>query len=364
MITELNAPLPGTQPETFWNLVCGSNALPKDNLEGWLDSQRISWYMDRIYYKAWGKVAGRIKGPVKPNPYESRDCYRLLSTPSQTFVQRSNYQNTRLIPNTYLLSRLVSIYFSIKTKEFEIKELNRYPEILLLKPGHYTSVLPKDLRVSSNPAPKYLVKVMNDANERELAECGKSVLISDSARIATEYDFMSRGYGWKGKKFRVGKDLLGPNWVTWKFYNCRGKIPGYFKSIWESGIWDRLEIEIGARRIRGRKVVGTTEEGNREDNVSQTISSGLVTLFILCGWVLVAAVGCVVTECRHVISVWVCRCVWFITNRWIKAKIKFCKKGRKQKPFSRCGLLNDYLIPHSIVVGGSKRNDFQTHSHK
>lgn len=58
----------------------------------------------------------------------------------------------------------------------------------------------------------------------------------------------------------------------------------------DPGIWGRLEIEIIARQNRGRKRLLHSHE--LESNVSQTITSGLVTLFILCAWVVAGAGMC------------------------------------------------------------------------
>jgi hypothetical protein len=73
----------------------------------------------------------------------------------------------------------------------------------------------------------------------------------------------------------------------------------------DTGIWDRLKVEKGARRIRLRRERGKKNQKKqgqwrKPDGVS-SLEGGLVTLFILCGSLVLLGLSCFVLECRHLV---------------------------------------------------------------
>lgn len=109
--------------------------------------------------------------------------------------------------------------------------------------------------------------------------------------------------------------MLGHDWVSWCFRRVRGsKIPRYFAAMLPSGIWKRLEIEITAGVNRGREPVVHPPKAGRyvENTVSQTVKSGLVTLFILCACVILISALSYTVECYQFIKVVILRWITVI----------------------------------------------------
>lgn len=93
MITELNAPFPGTQPETFWDLVCGNRAISFRNITKWAEQENILFYWENMMF---GESNYRSKegapdfsvvniSAEMQNPCARKHCFRLLSPSGDTF---------------------------------------------------------------------------------------------------------------------------------------------------------------------------------------------------------------------------------------------------------------------------------------
>lgn len=113
--TELNAPLPGVQPETWWDLICGDRTLHAADLPKWLTSQHIYWYWNEIMEGVRLVVKDETYQPLLKNPYQVEDCFRLLSPPGQG---RPFYFNESgiLVPTTYFFSTCIP--FTSLSNEF------------------------------------------------------------------------------------------------------------------------------------------------------------------------------------------------------------------------------------------------------
>lgn len=179
---------------------------------------------------------------------------------------------------------------------------------------------------------------MNRSNERELVACGKSVFISDSDHISREFNFILKHYSRKQIKFKKG-NLLQPEWVGWDFRKTgTSKIPHQFQHMIDTGIWNRLEVEIEIKRYnRERKPVDPDKEFKSfETDISQTMDSGLMTLYILCAGVVTAASISISVECRHFILLFLQFLRHFVVRKAKKAWFYIVTEGIQEKFSLKC----------------------------
>ncbi|OXA42354.1 hypothetical protein Fcan01_22950 [Folsomia candida] len=263
MITNLNAPLPGIKIEEWNDIVCdrvaGGVNMSHKEITAWANKTGISKYWGNAFnirYPVYGQNYGSKK---LTNPFESENCFRLLSPiSSNPYYRRPNLPANRFF------------YF-----EFE-----KYQNLDNYIMNHY------------------LNEELNEMITKEILKCGKTVWIGDSDEVAQEYFYLREQYPWI--RWQRSKDVLKPEMSGMTFSNNgESKIPQYFQGIIESGIWARLEQEKSSKYLRGRlKSVDV-------DKVSPIALNGsILTLFVLCGFLIVWALVCIGCEFRSTI--------WFI----------------------------------------------------
>jgi hypothetical protein len=150
---------------------------------------------------------------------------------------------------------------------------------------------------------------MDDANEQEITNCEqKSAYIWKPDEILLEMDYLSKYY--PGKKWTSGKggddDMIYKGMEGFTFYEISSTdVSTQYRWMMDTGIWDRLQVEKRARRIRLRRERGKKNQKKqgqwkKPDGVS-SLERGLVTVFILCGSLVLLGLSCFVLECRHLI---------------------------------------------------------------
>lgn len=332
MITELNAPLPGIQPSKWLDFACGNRTIPTGDIIKWAEVENILEY--------WGQIEKYEKGaiPELTNLYESEDCFRLISPPIRDDRLYFNESGT-LVPPTYMFSFLFDACTAFILaqdswmEKFHDSISSSFPEILLLRPVHSHRNASRFPRWARNATNATIMAGMRVANERELVKCEKSVYIAESDDITTELSLFSEKYAWKKKRFVSGKDLLGPEWRTWSFERAgRNKIPQYFKFMLTSGIFNRLEVEITARMVIGRQPVLRSPKDHWLRGIDpQAVNSGLITLFILCGGVVLAASLSFLVEFRWQIIVLVQEMVKVCQNLINRTKRRLRRRVRRNR---------------------------------
>jgi hypothetical protein len=176
---------------------------------------------------------------------------------------------------------------------------------------------------------------VDGANEAEITNCdAKSAYIAGSEEILIEMKFLRENY--YQKEFYTGRDedMIHQRLFGIRFQNMRHtKMPNLYRWLIDSGIYDRLEEEKLARKIKKRQLRRKIERKKREnvphDGIS-SLSGGLVTLFILCGGVICFAMVSFVLECRRLI--WdiakeCCLNVGLVFEIW--RQLKETKRGQK-----------------------------------
>jgi hypothetical protein len=293
MITGLNSPLPGSKIESFKDLLCDKSlfdAKPDFNFTLWIQTSKISQYWAWIYRVNFGKDTNISV----INPYESRNCFRIWSPELQVFRSK--------VPSNSLFVDFWDRYMKLEPRILYFDSWSYSEKILtsFLHPGHarepemITKIRNKEKRLPTSSE-------LNTANQLKIRNCPqKSAYIGQSKEIAMQLDFLSRNYN--RKKFYLGKDLIDEKFEGLAFWKVRNtKIPGYYRLLIDTGIYERLMVE-NRFRWRGNRFRKPVEmkENLRLEGVS-SLEGGLVTLFILCG----AGVGVTVIafcfECRRMI---------------------------------------------------------------
>lgn len=106
----------------------------------------------------------------------------------------------------------------------------------------------------------------------------------------------------------------------------------------DTGIWNRLEVEIEIKRYnRERKPVDPDKEFKSfETDISQTMDSGLMTLYILCAGVVTAASISISVECRHFILLFLQFLRHFVVRKAKKAWFYIVTEGIQEKFSLKC----------------------------
>jgi hypothetical protein len=189
----------------------------------------------------------------------------------------------------------------------------------LLHPGHGREAeSTRNIRLEERRLPTRTELAVG--NDQEITNCNKkSAYITNSDEIELEFEFLSRIYA--GKQFYMGKDVIRQELEGFWTNSVRNtKIPKYYRWVIVSGVYSRLEVEKSARKTRLRKEESkkeTTKEKFRLDGVS-SLDGGLITLFILCGGVMLLACTAFCLECNSII--------WrFFKRNWLKLGIAFRK---------------------------------------
>lgn len=221
------------------------------------------------------------------NPFASVRCFHLLSLPTGYVSGYANFP-------AFLEHMFTSIAYRVTH----------------LGPSQWTA---RDLRITNFLDPRHTyhpigfqynnktqtLLQLQSSVERELLKCGKSVYISDSDVIRAELNFLGKYF--PSKRFYTGKQNFESPLVTftWRMtVDCVSKVPKHFKSVVESGLYRRLEMEELHQRYLHRKPVNVEEVDG-----AIRLRGAILTLFIQCGGVILLAVFVLVLENRLLIVV-------------------------------------------------------------
>jgi hypothetical protein len=304
MITGLNSPLPGSKIESFQDLLCDRlifDAEQDFNMTQWAESSKINWYWKQIQ-DYWDN-----NGPII-NPYETKDCFRIWS-PSSSSARIYRVDEKISVNDLFWQMRSfysVDLQIIMQSTQGIIKpKLLPYSDKIMLsllhlgharEPQSITKIMSQEKRF---PTLDELVV----ADELEITNCEqKSAYITNTDIIELEMDFLSRSYA--GKQFYTEKNDM----ILWEMegFNfekvMNSKIPGHYRWMIDSGIYDRLEVEKVGRKNRGREaLVKIKKEKERLEGVS-SLEGGLITLFMLCGGLIsLALMSFIFLECRVII---------------------------------------------------------------
>ncbi|OXA39992.1 hypothetical protein Fcan01_25357 [Folsomia candida] len=282
MISNLNSPLPRTNiPETFQDLICK-------------DKKILNLYKQQADLTDWIMNTANLSRIQSLDLSDSPMCYKILSAPN-------------LDPPFQFLQLIMVTFMKIKLLHFEIfassSQLRLPPEpltesisiddivILLLSqgyntfsPANFNSSFPGNKRHNNMPQ-------TNAAIINEVAKCEKSVLVVEAFDMGFRFHDMTKQYFWR--KFYKGKDILNFALVGWTFEGeGNSKVPQYFQYLFESGIQERLDLEISMRKY-SRNSEYTIPK--REDDPVR-LDGAILTLFILCGVLISSSVLIVVFE--------------------------------------------------------------------
>jgi hypothetical protein len=177
----------------------------------------------------------------------------------------------------------------------------------LLYPGHGREPKSiKDIRQQEKKMPSRNEVAL--ANEAEITNCDKkSAYITNSDEITLEKDFISKYYS---RKMYTG-DIILQKIEGWLVYNVKNtKVISYYRWLIDSGIYERLAVVKFGRQANLRNKANSLDIKTEKisiDGVS-SLSGGLVTLFILCGGLILLALTTFLFECRHIICKTLVKC--------------------------------------------------------
>ncbi|OXA47823.1 hypothetical protein Fcan01_17120 [Folsomia candida] len=219
MITDLNSPLPGAIFERFEDLQCSDH-----------DEQKLPTPINRVSmdeYKANHTQLRKTNFEILVflSPIEIGDFGVHLSFLALLLTEYRRFRDeVKTYFNTYALSRESRILlqlFNPKHGIFPIG-LNSHKEVNLIKYQHLV--------------------------EADVVDCrSKTAFVARSPLLEEEYRYLSKTYFWLD--FRKGKHVLYAMPQGYAFQNeGKSKVPVYFRSVFESGIYNRLLIEDAANR--------------------------------------------------------------------------------------------------------------------
>ncbi|OXA37082.1 hypothetical protein Fcan01_28143 [Folsomia candida] len=276
MITELNAPLKQSRPESFQDLICQDrhilNSRDYKDIAKWAKDANLDLY--------WGK--SNIWLPNASNVFASDNCFRMLSTPTETAYGATYVWYTHLVVKYFIdIKKLLKDFELNKETSAKITKARLF-YILLLNPAH--NYLPNSFNFTKR---KHTTTELQDLVERDIIICKKKTfLIGTPELIEGEMDFLTKSY--PSKKFYSGSDLLEVERSGWTFLGggrspvSRSISPVHqrFKARVHSGIYSRLRREMARNMWKQRRPVAN----DTSDIISSMGMDGrLVTLFIICG---------------------------------------------------------------------------------
>lgn len=162
--------------------------------------------------------------------------------------------------------------------------------------------------------------------ELQVVACGQTAFVAESTELGSEFDFLSKNYGWKS--FYKGRDILDPlpfGGLFQKPYSS--KVPFYYEALFEAGIVRRLREEEATQRLRGRRPA--VDQWTRDFSDKMTMGGCIDTLFILCSALVgLSGLGWVI-ECRRRLRRAVCSTLELGRKAFRKVKtFKHCNKLR------------------------------------
>ncbi|OXA39029.1 hypothetical protein Fcan01_26064 [Folsomia candida] len=295
MITELNAPLRQSRPETFQDLVCQGgyilNSKNSHDVARWVRGAKLD-----TYFGYWGKLNWLL--PNVSNAFASDTCFRMLSTPTQAAFGTTYLFYIHLVfKYGFEIKNLLKQVQINKERALEISKAKLF-YLLLLNPVH--NFLPSGINFTKGT---YTSTELQDLVDRDITICHKkTALVGMTELIEGEMDFLTKSY--PSKKFYSGNDLLEQKRSGWTFLGggrspvSRSISPVHqrFKALVHSGIYSRLKREMARNMWKGR----TPVKNDTSYIVSPMgINGRLVTVFIICGALLSVGLIVFMAEVRN-----------------------------------------------------------------
>ncbi|OXA48523.1 hypothetical protein Fcan01_16423 [Folsomia candida] len=312
MITDLNAPLSSIKPENFGDLIGEQRGGPISlkQLRKRVDFPLLKWYnlavLSHTYQYSLDGKYNNFR-----NPYESKDCFKLLSPAEEHSHYRVQYFQffEFLISeyNKFPLGSDLSNDKQVVSRASDLWHLN----LLHPRHGHF----PSGLDYSSK---EYSLDEINHKIETEVVDCSeKNVFVTRGKYFRVQYKFLREKYS--SKEFYKGKDVLNSKPIALEFLNeGSSKVPRYFEGLIETGIYARIEEEIEARQVL--EMVPVEKPLGQRETEAFGLNGSIVTLFILCGFVILGALTSFLYEC-HARIIQFFRSICYMMNKFI-AKIK------------------------------------------
>ncbi|OXA37470.1 Transposable element Tc3 transposase [Folsomia candida] len=252
MITELNAPLPGYSPEMFEDLICGTPA--RRVMSSYLNRKKVRgelalWFNQQFggFLKTWGSRQFLTK------PFEtyknSTSCFSLLSHPiSEKYRGIGTYEFSQ-----FQLEYAFSPYDETVNDVSQIR-LSKHSLVmyLLLNPSHPRG--PKCEGEAARTTSTYSKQGLLNSIETEILKCERTVFVAKSTELRSEKAFYKKHYDWI--HFHEGRDTLDAKPFGFQFdLEGNSRVPEYFKSLFETGVYIRLEKEGLERKYSSRSPV-------------------------------------------------------------------------------------------------------------
>ncbi|OXA48701.1 hypothetical protein Fcan01_16343 [Folsomia candida] len=286
------------EPKTFKDLICWEDGQFRsdanlEELEKHVDPSLLRWYYLAVtthtnQYSFEGNYTNF------PNPYESKNCFKILSPAQEHLSYR--------VPYFQFLSFLISEYNIVQQffNSFKNKAvISRATVLLYLNLLHpRKGYFPGGHDYSKN---QYLQDEINHKIETEIVDCSKrNVFVTSDEDFHVQYKFLRENYF--SKEFYKGRDVLNPQLIALVFFNEGvSKVPRYYEGLIETGIYARIEAEIEARQVLDR-IRGEKRVIQDETNISFGLNGAIFTLFIVCGFVILVHVTEAATSLDNILT--------------------------------------------------------------
>ncbi|OXA42031.1 hypothetical protein Fcan01_23178 [Folsomia candida] len=270
--TELNSPFPTSHPEVWEDLVCKKLPSPEDNsTSAYHIGNQFGTYVEKLI-----RVTQTREKLLMSEP---DNCFHLLSLPKEY--------------NTGYPAWPMFVYFLIdQCFRMEKRFTNSYMDrqllrsLNLLMPQNYHHTRDFDYGTKYNDSTELQKSV-----EKEVVDCRrKSVFISHEHLVDEEYRLLSKYYA--GKKFYKGRDVLASgslfNGLAFPLVGKGSRLVRYFSYLVNTGIYGRIEQELGERRMLFKTAAVTLSKVN-DRVVPLSLDGTIVTVFVLSGWLIILA---------------------------------------------------------------------------
>ncbi|OXA49234.1 hypothetical protein Fcan01_15823 [Folsomia candida] len=136
--------------------------------------------------------------------------------------------------------------------------------------------------------------------ERDFLRCGKTVLISKSTQLESEYEYLSRNYP-NTKLFKSSQGVQGYSGGLSFHHPWKSVVVKRFKTTVEAGVWGYVEREEKRRINYNRIPVMKHAKDDKPTNIA-TLGGAFLTVFILAGSLACVTILVFIIECRSRIT--------------------------------------------------------------
>ncbi|OXA44447.1 Spindle and centriole-associated protein 1 [Folsomia candida] len=295
MISELNSPMARNRPEIFSDLVCSLEDAQLFHSEGRKNlGEKISTkmnetltYLDDFKLKLFYNI---LQFPVPPEltniPFlEEASCFRLLSPVRHGRLKGSIvFDFEDYLYSWYYQFREIVTFNPLSASSSQVL-LNLFHPRHARRPRIVGGHLP-DIRY---------------AMEKEITSCAKTAFIGESFLIAAEIEYLRKKYFWT--KFHKGRDTLIGDLIGWVIEK-EGRMQSVsrsYRALIESGIYERLRVEITARKMKGRKQTSESIVAGKYLELI-VMNGGILTLFIMTFFIDLVAFVCFLSEFHSLVG--------------------------------------------------------------